>query len=111
MKKILATAMLCISSFIVNAQVVPSAYDSVQDARFNKVQLHLERFSASHAGGATFWFVGLGAAVVGSVVGSTPVMIGGGVMNFLGTCIMMSAPRHVGRAAMVGRPKTENSSN
>ena len=97
------TAMLCISAIIANAQVIPSAYDSAQDARMLNVQLHLERYHAVHASGATFFFVGIGAAVVGSVVGSTPVLVGGGLMNIIGTCMMISAPRHVGRAARVGR--------
>ncbi len=48
MKKILATTMFCISTFIANAQVIPSAYDSAQDARVEKIQMHLERFSESH---------------------------------------------------------------
>lgn len=107
MKKILATAMLCISTFIVNAQVIPSAYDSVQDARMNKVQMHLERFSESHDAGATLWFIGLVAVVAGGVLENPYVSIGGGALSFIGSCTMISAPKHVGKAARVGREKID----
>lgn len=105
MKKILATAMLCISTFIANAQVIPSAYDSAQDARIEKIQMHLERFSTQHASGATLLFVGLGASLVGGITGSDPILVGGGMMSVIGGCMMISAPRHVGKAARVGREK------
>jgi len=105
MKKILATTMFCISAFIVNAQVIPSAYDSAQDARVEKIQMHLERFSESHDAGATLWFIGLTGIVAGAVFENPYISIGGGALGFIGSCIMISAPKHVGKAARVGREK------
>lgn len=111
MKKIVLTAMLFISTFIANAQVVTSAYDSVQDARLEKIQMHLERFSESHDAGATLWFIGLAGVVAGGVFENPYISIGGGAMSFIGSCIMISAPKYVGRAARVGRPKKEQPLN
>lgn len=105
MKKMIITATLFISTFIANAQVVTSAYDSVQDARMNKVQMHLERFSESHDAGATLWFIGLTGIVAGAVFENPYISIGGGALGFIGSCIMISAPKHVGKAARVGRGK------
>ena len=105
MKKPLLTIMLSLTGLFANAQVIPSAYDSVQDARMTKVQMHLERFSESHEAGATLWFIGLTGIVAGAVFENPYISIGGGAMGFIGSCIMISAPKHVGKAARVSREK------
>lgn len=107
MKKSLITALLILIGFFANAQVIPSAYDSVQDARMNKVQMHLERFAKSHDAGATLWFIGLTGVVAGAVFENPYVSIGGGALSFIGSCIMICAPKHVGKAARVGREKID----
>lgn len=107
MKKVLLTMVLSLTGLFANAQVVPSAYDSAQDARMLNVQMHLERFAESHDAGATLWFVGLTGIIAGGVFENPYVSIGGGALSFIGSCIMISAPKHVGKAARVGREKID----
>ena len=103
MKKIVLTAMLFISTFIVNGQIVQTPYDLVQDARMTQVQMHLERFHAVHSTGSALWFIGIGVAAIGVQAKETNAVYAGAGLNFLGTLLMMGSHKNVKRAALVGR--------
>lgn len=103
MRKMIITAMLCISTFIANAQVATSAYDSLQDKRMIAVQMHLERFHSVHSTGSALWFIGLGIVIVGIEGEKTVPVYTGAALNFLGTMLMIGSHKNVKRAAFVGR--------
>lgn len=103
MKKVLFTLMLSFTGLFANAQVIPSAYDSAQDARMLNVQMHLERFHAVHSTGSVLWFIGLGVTIIGIESGKVNTVYAGAGLNFLGTMLMMGSHKNVKRAALVGR--------
>jgi hypothetical protein len=103
MKKALLTTVLSLMGLFANAQVIPSAYDSAQDARMTNVQLHLERFHGVHSTGSALWFIGIGVAAIGIQAKENNAIYAGAGLNFIGTLLMIGSHKNVKRAAFVGR--------
>lgn len=90
-----------------HAQIIKTDYDTLQDYRIERIQLHLERFSKTYSVGTVMYFVGIGVAGIGLAqthVNGTLVGIGGG-LNIVGTFIQIAAHTEIRRAAMVRRNK------
>lgn len=105
MKKLLLITLLISFACTSHAQIIKTSYDSIQDIRFQHVQLHLEKFANTYQSGGFLYFVGLGIAGAGLAQNKPKwAMVGiGGGLNILGSLIMIAAHAEVKRAALVKR--------
>lgn len=90
-----------------NAQV-KTDYDTLQDYRMERIQLHLEKFHKSFSTGSAMYLGGVALAGVG-LASSKPntVLIGiGGGLNFIGSIVMIAAHNEIRRASQVRRNKS-----
>lgn len=86
---------------------IKTDYDTLQDYRMERMQLHLEKFHKSYSTGAAMYIGGLalvGVGVAGSKVNVPIVAIGGGI-NFIGSFVMIAAHKEIYRASQVRRAK------
>jgi hypothetical protein len=104
---------LIISLLLLNLNVsaqVKTDYDTLQDYKIERIQLHLEKFHKSFSTGSAMYLGGIAMAGVG-LASSKPntILIGiGGGLNFIGSIVMIASHNEIRRASMVRRNKVAN---